>query len=116
MKKIPLSVLELAVVAEGGDAGTAIAGTVATAQHAESLGYNRIWMAEHHNMEHIASAATAVLIGHVAGKTKTIRAGSGGIMLPITARWLWPSNLEPWKQSTQEELTWVWAGLPGLIS
>lgn len=82
MKKIPLSVLELAVVAEGGNAGTAIAGTVATAQHAESLGYNRIWMAEHHNMEHIASAATAVLIAHVASKTKTIRTGSGGVMLP----------------------------------
>jgi luciferase family oxidoreductase group 1 len=82
MKKIPLSVLELAVVAEGGNAVAAIAGTVATAQHAESLGYNRIWMAEHHNMEHIASAATAVLIGHVAGKTKTIRTGSGGVMLP----------------------------------
>jgi len=82
MKKIPLSVLELAVVSSGGNAATAIAGTVATAQHAELLGYNRIWMAEHHNMEHIASSATAVLIGHVAGKTKSIRVGSGGIMLP----------------------------------
>ena len=82
MKKIPLSVLELAVVTAGGNTGTAIAGTVATAQHAELLGYNRVWMAEHHNMEHIASSATAVLIGHVAGKTKSIRVGSGGIMLP----------------------------------
>jgi luciferase family oxidoreductase group 1 len=82
MKKIPLSVLELAIVTAGGNAGTGIAGTVATAQHAESLGYKRIWMAEHHNMEHIASSATAVLIGHMAGKTKTIRVGSGGIMLP----------------------------------
>lgn len=82
MKKIPLSVLELAVVSAGGNAGTAIEGTVATAQHAETLGYKRLWMAEHHNMEHIASSATAVLIGHVAGKTKTIRVGSGGIMLP----------------------------------
>jgi luciferase family oxidoreductase group 1 len=82
MKQIPLSVLDLAVVSAGGNAGTAIAATVATAQHAESLGYKRLWMAEHHNMEHIASSATAVLIGHVAGKTKTIRVGSGGIMLP----------------------------------
>ena len=82
MKKIPLSVLELATVTEGGNAGTAIAGTVEVAKHAESLGYKRIWMAEHHNMKHIASSATSVLIGHVAGKTNTIRVGSGGIMLP----------------------------------
>jgi luciferase family oxidoreductase group 1 len=82
MIHIPLSILELATVTEGGNSGTAITGTVATAQHAESLGYNRIWMAEHHNMQHIASSATAVLIGHVAGKTKSIRVGSGGIMLP----------------------------------
>ncbi len=82
MTKIPLSVLELATVVKGGNSGTAIADTVAVAKHAESLGYKRIWMAEHHNMEHIASSATAVLIGHVAGKTDTIRVGSGGIMLP----------------------------------
>lgn len=82
MTKIPLSVLDLAVVVEGGNPGTAIASTVQTAQHVEALGYTRIWMAEHHNMQHIASSATSVLIGHVAGKTKTIRVGSGGIMLP----------------------------------
>jgi luciferase family oxidoreductase group 1 len=82
MIKIPLSVLELAPVVEGGNAGTAIANTVALAKHAEMLGYKRIWMAEHHNMQYIASSATAVLIGHVAGKTNTIRVGSGGIMLP----------------------------------
>jgi len=82
MKKIPISVLELATVTEGGNSGTAIAGTVEVAKHAESLGYQRIWMAEHHNMKHIASSATSVLIGHVAGKTNTIRVGSGGIMLP----------------------------------
>ena len=52
------------------------------AQHAERLGYQRYWLAEHHNMPGIASAATAVVIGHVAGGTKTIRVGSGGIMLP----------------------------------
>src|SRR6201991_925270 len=80
--KIPLSVLELAIVREGGNARTAIEGTVAVAQQAESLGYTRIWMAEHHNMEHIASSATSVLLGHVAEKTQHIRVGSGGIMLP----------------------------------
>lgn len=83
MKKIPLSVLELAIIKQGGNAATAIAGTVETARHTESLGYKRIWLAEHHNMVHIASSATAVLIGHVAGLTKgNIRVGSGGIMLP----------------------------------
>jgi luciferase family oxidoreductase group 1 len=82
MSKIPLSVLELAIVREGGNARTAIEGTVAVAKHVESLGYQRIWMAEHHNMEHIASSATSVLIGHVAGQTSQIRVGSGGIMLP----------------------------------
>lgn len=82
MKKIPLSILDLAVVKQGGTAQTAIQETVRFAQYAESLGFERFWMAEHHNMEHIASAATSVLIGHVAEKTKTIRVGSGGIMLP----------------------------------
>ncbi len=82
MKKIPISVLELATVVEGGNLGSAISRTVEVAKHAESLGYQRIWMAEHHNIEYIASSATAVLIGHVASKTNTIRVGSGGIMLP----------------------------------
>lgn len=74
--------MELAPVTEGGNHGSAIAGTVEVAKHAESLGYKRIWMAEHHNIEYIASSATSVLIGHVAGKTNRIRVGSGGIMLP----------------------------------
>ena len=82
MNKIPLSVLELATIVEGGNTGRAIARTVEVAQYAESLGYKRIWMAEHHNMESIASSAPAVLIGLVASKTNTIRVGSGGIMLP----------------------------------
>jgi luciferase family oxidoreductase group 1 len=82
MKKIPLSVLELATVAEGGNPASAIADTIEVAKQVESLGYNRIWMAEHHNIEYVASSATAVLIGHVASKTNTIRVGSGGIMLP----------------------------------
>ncbi len=82
MTKIPISVLELATVVDGGNHRTAISNTVKIAQHAESLGYKRFWMAEHHNMEYIASSATSILIGHVAGKTSTIRVGSGGIMLP----------------------------------
>ena len=82
MTKIPISVLELATVVEGGTHATAISNTVEIARHTESLGYKRFWMAEHHNMEYVASSATSVLIGHVAGKTNTIRVGSGGIMLP----------------------------------
>ncbi len=83
MRNIPISVLELAIVTENSNASVAINNTVKVARHAESLGYKRIWLAEHHNMEHIASSATAVLIGHVAGLTEgRIRVGSGGIMLP----------------------------------
>jgi luciferase family oxidoreductase group 1 len=82
MKKISLSILDLVVVKQGGTAQSAIDETVRFAQHAEQLGFERFWMSEHHNMEHIASAATSVLIGHVAGHTSTIRVGSGGIMLP----------------------------------
>ncbi|WP_340108127.1 LLM class flavin-dependent oxidoreductase [Pikeienuella sp. HZG-20] len=76
------SVLDLAPVAEGHDAAEAIRNSVDLAQHAEALGYKRFWMAEHHNMPGIASAATAVLIGHVANATRTIRVGAGGVMLP----------------------------------
>jgi luciferase family oxidoreductase group 1 len=82
MTNIPISILELVTVVEGGTFSTAISNTVEVAKNAENLGYKRIWMAEHHNMEYIASSATSVLIGHVAGKTNRIRVGSGGIMLP----------------------------------
>lgn len=76
------SVLDLAPITLGSTAAQAMQNTVALAQHAEKLGFHRYWLAEHHNMPGIASAATAVLIGHVAGATKTIRVGAGGIMLP----------------------------------
>jgi luciferase family oxidoreductase group 1 len=76
------SVLDLAPVPEGFDAKTAISNTIDLARHAEGLGYHRYWMAEHHNMPGIASAATSILIGHVANATRTIRVGSGGVMLP----------------------------------
>jgi len=82
MRSIRYSVLDLAPVREGGTVSEAFHNTVDLAQHAEGWGYTRFWLAEHHNMPGIASAATSVLIGHVAGKTSTIRVGSGGIMLP----------------------------------
>jgi luciferase family oxidoreductase group 1 len=76
------SVLDLAPVPEGSDTAQAIANSVDLAQHAEGWGYHRYWMAEHHNMPGIASAATSVLIGHVANHTSRIRVGAGGVMLP----------------------------------
>lgn len=79
---IPYSVLDLAPIAEGFTAKASFANTLELAQHAERLGYTRYWLAEHHNMPGIASAATSVVIGHVAAGTSTIRVGSGGIMLP----------------------------------
>jgi len=79
---IPYSLLDLAPVTEGCTPREAFANTLDLARHAEALGYHRYWLAEHHNMPGIASAATAVLIGHVAGGTSTIRVGAGGIMLP----------------------------------
>ena len=78
----PVSILDLVPVTEGSDARQAYANMVELARHGERLGYRRYWLAEHHNMPGIASAATAVLIGHVAGATSTIRVGAGGIMLP----------------------------------
>ena len=79
---IPFSILDLAPVTVGSDASQAFRNTLDLAQLGERLGYKRYWLAEHHNMPGIASAATAVLIGHVAGGTSTIRVGAGGIMLP----------------------------------
>ena len=79
---IPFSVLDLSPITEGGDAAQSFGNSLDLAQHAERWGYRRFWLAEHHGMPGIASAATAVLIGHVAGGTRTIRVGAGGIMLP----------------------------------
>jgi luciferase family oxidoreductase group 1 len=79
---IPLSVLDLSPVPQGARPATALRNSLDLARHAERLGYNRYWLAEHHNMPGIASAATAVVIGHVAAGTSRIRVGSGGIMLP----------------------------------
>ena len=79
---IPFSVLDLSPITQGSTAAQSFHNTLELAQHAERWGYHRYWLAEHHGMPGIASAATAVLIGHVAGGTRTIRVGAGGIMLP----------------------------------
>ena len=79
---IPFSVLDLSPIPQGATASDALRNSLDLAQHAEAWGFNRYWLAEHHNMPGIASAATAVVIGHIAAGTKTIRVGSGGIMLP----------------------------------
>jgi luciferase family oxidoreductase group 1 len=79
---IPISVLDLSPIIQGADAGLAFRNTLDLARHAERWGYKRYWLAEHHNMPGIASAATAVVIGYVAAGTSTIKVGSGGIMLP----------------------------------
>jgi luciferase family oxidoreductase group 1 len=78
----PLSVLDLALVTDGGSSADALAGTTRLAQRAEELGYRRFWVAEHHNMPSIASTSPPVLMAHVAASTSTIRVGSGGVMLP----------------------------------
>ncbi|HEX5739463.1 MAG TPA: LLM class flavin-dependent oxidoreductase, partial [Hydrogenophaga sp.] len=82
LPSIPLSMLDLVAVREGGSVADALAIALRTAQHAEALGFKRYWLAEHHNMSGIASSATAVLVGHIAGGTQRMRVGSGGVMLP----------------------------------
>src|SRR5438045_1047679 len=79
---IPFSVLDLSPILKGGSAAEAFRNTLDLAQHAETWGYHRYWLAEHHNMPGIASASTAVVIGYVASGTSRIRVGSGGVMLP----------------------------------
>lgn len=82
LEQTPFSVLDLSPILAGGTPGQALAHTLTLARHADRLGFTRYWLAEHHGMRGIASAATAVVIGHVAGGTRHIRVGSGGIMLP----------------------------------
>src|SRR3569833_87609 len=82
LRMIPFSVLDLSPIAQGSAPAQSLRNTLDLARHAEGLGYRRYWLAEHHNMPGIASAATSVVIGHVAAATKTIRVGAGGIMLP----------------------------------
>ncbi|WP_375740806.1 LLM class flavin-dependent oxidoreductase [Pseudomonas boanensis] len=82
LSKLPLSVLDLAPIRDHGGATQALHNSLALAQHVERLGFSRFWVAEHHNMDGIASSATAVLLGYLASGTSTLRLGSGGIMLP----------------------------------
>src|SRR3954468_10041560 len=77
-----LSILDLSPITQGSDAATALRNSRDLARHAEAWGYHRFWVAEHHNMPGIASAATAVVIAHIAAGTTAIRVGAGGIMLP----------------------------------
>ena len=79
---VPLSILDLAPVTEGGSVRETLANSADLARHAEAAGYSRYWLAEHHNMPGIASAATSVLIAHVGAATSRIRIGAGGVMLP----------------------------------
>lgn len=79
---IPMSVLDVSPIIEGGSVSESLSNTLDLAQHAEKWNYNRYWLAEHHNATSIASSATSIVIGHVAAGTKSIRVGSGGIMLP----------------------------------
>ncbi|MBN8440501.1 MAG: LLM class flavin-dependent oxidoreductase [Thauera sp.] len=82
MSKTPLSILDLAPIVQGSTPAQALANATDIARHADRWGYNRYWLAEHHNMTGIASAATSVVIGHIAANTSRIRVGAGGIMLP----------------------------------
>ena len=82
LSQVSVSVLDLATIVEGDTPADAFRKSLALAQHAEALGYTRYWFAEHHNMESVASSATSVLVGYVAGGTRVIRVGSGGVMLP----------------------------------
>src|SRR5512146_749887 len=79
---VPLSILDLSPITEGSDAGQALHNSLDLARHVEALGYRRFWMAEHHSLPGIASAATAVALAHVGAGTERIRIGAGGIMLP----------------------------------
>lgn len=85
-RRVPLSVLDLAIISEGGTSATALAETTTLAQKAEALGYTRFWVAEHHNMPSVASTNPAVLIAHLAASITKIKVGSGGVMLPNFAQ------------------------------
>src|SRR5829696_1992318 len=82
LHEVPYSLLDLSPIRQGGSAAEALRNSLDLARHAERLGYRRFWVAEHHNLPGVASAATAIVIAHVAQGTQTIRVGAGGIMLP----------------------------------
>jgi luciferase family oxidoreductase group 1 len=98
------SVLDLVPICEGSSARDALRNSIELAQRAERWGYHRYWLAEHHNMPGIGSAATSVVISAIAGATSAMRVGSGGVMLP--------NSLGRSRRSSPEESIWVWAGHP----
>ena len=112
---VDLSVLDLSPIVEGGSAAQSLHNTRDLAQHAERLGYHRYWLAEHHNMTGVASAATAVVIGHVAGGTSTIRVGAGGVMLPNHAPLVIAEQFGTLAALYQGGSTWALAGLQARI-
>ena len=111
-----LSVLDLAPVTQGGSPAEALSNTLKLAQAAEGFGYHRYWVAEHHNMKGIASAATAVVIGHIANGTSTIRVGSGEHLLPNHAHWWLLSSSARLLLSIPGVSIWGWVGRRELTS
>ena len=109
---LPLSVLDLAQVVEGETVADAYRRSESLARKCEELGYQRFWLAEHHNMPTIGSAATSVLIGHIAGVTSTIRVGSGGIMLPNHAPLVIAEQFGTLEALYRTASTSAWAGRP----
>lgn len=103
------SILDLAPVPDGSTPADALGNSVDLAQHAEQWGYTRYWFAEHHNSTGIASAATSIMIGHVAGKTNTIRVGAGASCCRTTRRSWWPNSSERLRRYTPTGSTLVWA-------
>jgi len=112
----PISVLDLAPVPLGSTPADALRNTLDLARHAEHWGYTRYWLAEHHNMVGIASAATAVVIGYVAAGTTHIRVGAGGIMLPNHAPLIIAEQFGTLECLYPGRMTWAWDGLPAPIN
>src|SRR3954454_2660700 len=105
LPETPYSVLDLSPIRRGGSAAESFRNSLDLARHAERWRYTRYWVAEHHNLPGVASAATSVMIGYIAGGTSTIRVGAGGVMLPTTPRWSSPSSLARWSPSTPDGST-----------
>ncbi len=105
----PLSILELARITQGVDARGALDNARDLAAHAENWGYRRLWVAEHHNMPGIASAATSIVIAHIAAGSKRIRVGAGGVMLQIMPPMSSPNSSAPWSACSRAASILDWA-------
>lgn len=115
-KTIPFSLLDLAPIPEGSSAREAFSHSLDLARLAEKRGYHRYWLAEHHNMTGIASAATSVLIGYLAANTTTLHLGSGGVMLPNHSPRSLPNSSARSIRSIRGESIWVWVARRVAIS